>query len=55
MSNRSWFFASGETQQGPYSEGQLRDFIARGTVRADTYVWTEGMAAWQRAGEIPGL
>jgi len=55
MSNRSWFFASGETQQGPYSEDQLRDFIARGSVRPDTYVWTEGMAAWQRAGDIPGL
>ena len=55
MSNRSWFFASGETQQGPYSEAQLREFIARGAVRADTFVWTEGMSGWQRAGEIPGL
>lgn len=55
MSNRSWFFASGETQQGPYSEDQLRDFIARGTVRSDTFVWTEGMSAWQRAADIPGL
>jgi len=55
MSNRSWFFASGETQQGPYSEAQLREFIARGAVGADTFVWTEGMSGWQRAGEIPGL
>ena len=55
MSNRSWFFASGETQQGPYSEAQLREFFARGAVRADTFVWTEGMSGWQRAGEIPGL
>ncbi|MEO6947457.1 MAG: DUF4339 domain-containing protein [Nitrobacter sp.] len=55
MSNRSWFFASGNTQQGPYSEDQLRDFIARGAVRADTFVWTEGMSGWQRAGDIPGL
>ncbi|MGN6116543.1 MAG: DUF4339 domain-containing protein [Nitrobacter sp.] len=55
MSNRSWFFAAGDQQQGPYSEEQLRDFIARGSVRADTYVWTEGMAAWQRAGDVPGL
>jgi hypothetical protein len=55
MSNRSWFFAVGDQQQGPYSEEQLRDFIARGSVRTDTYVWTEGMAAWQRAGDVPGL
>lgn len=55
MPNRQWFFASGNTQQGPYSQHQLRDFIARGAVRADTRVWTEGMSDWQRAGDIPGL
>jgi hypothetical protein len=55
MSNRSWFFASEDKQQGPYPEDQFRDFIARGLVRADTLVWSEGMAGWQRAGDIPGL
>ena len=55
MSNRSWFFASHGQQQGPYPEAQLRDFIARGTVTSETLVWTEGMADWQKAGDIPGL
>ena len=55
MSNRSWFYASNGQQQGPFPEAQLRDLIARGTVRADTLVWTEGMSGWQRAGDIPGL
>jgi len=55
MSNRSWFYASGGQQLGPYPEVQLRDLIARGSVRADTLVWTEGMAGWQKAAEIPGL
>lgn len=55
MSNRSWFYASNGQQQGPYPEAQLRDLIIRGTVSADTLVWTEGMSGWQRAGEIPGL
>ena len=55
MSNRSWFYAAGDQQQGPFSEDQLQDFIARGGVRAETYVWTEGMPAWQRAGDVPGL
>jgi hypothetical protein len=55
MSNRSWFFASQGKQQGPYPEAQLRDFIANGTVTAETLVWTEGMAGWQKAGDIPGL
>src|SRR5471030_257732 len=55
MSDRSWFCASQGQQYGPYLEVQLREFIARGAVTADTLVWTEGMADWQRAGEIPGL
>ena len=55
MSNRSWFFASEGKQQGPYPEAQLHEFIANETVTAETLVWTEGMAGWQKAGDIPGL
>jgi hypothetical protein len=55
MSNRSWFFASQGQQQGPYPEAQLRELIASGAVTAETLVWSEGMAGWQKAGEIPGL
>src|SRR5258705_3847215 len=54
MSNRSWFFASQGKEQGPYPEAQLREFIANGTVTAETLVWSEGMAGWQKAGDIPG-
>jgi hypothetical protein len=55
MSDRTWFYAFDGKQQGPYPESQLRDLIVRGTVTADTLVWTEGMAGWQRAGDIPDL
>ena len=55
MAARSWFYASEGQQHGPYPEIQLRELIARGTITADTLVWTEGMANWQRAGDIPGL
>src|SRR5229473_6019460 len=55
MPSRTWFYASQGQQQGPYPEAQLRDLIARGTVRPDTLVWCEGMAGWQKAGEIPEL
>jgi hypothetical protein len=53
MSN--WFYAANGQQQGPFGDAQLRDLIANGTVRADTLVWTEGMAGWQKAAEVPGL
>lgn len=55
MADRAWFFAEGDKQHGPHSESRLRELIAAGTVTAATYVWTEGMSGWQRAGEIPGL
>jgi len=55
MASRSWFYAANGQQQGPFPEEQLRDLIARGTVRSDTLVWSDGMADWQKAGEIPGL
>jgi len=51
----SWFFAADGKQQGPFPDAQFRDFVARGTVRSDTLVWSEGMTGWQKAGEIPGL
>jgi len=51
----SWFYASEGKQQGPYPEGQFRDLIAQDVVRPDTLVWSEGMAGWQKAAEIPGL
>jgi hypothetical protein len=55
MSDRSWFFAFEGKQQGPYPEDHLREFIAKKMIKADTLVWSEGMAGWQKAGDIPGL
>lgn len=51
----NWFYASEGKQQGPYPDGQFRDLVAQGVVRPDTLVWSEGMAGWQKAAEIPGL
>src|SRR6202522_1899507 len=55
MSERTWFYASQGQQQGPYSEAQLRELFAKGIVTPGTLLWSEGMANWQRAAEIPGL
>ncbi|MGJ5080398.1 DUF4339 domain-containing protein [Bradyrhizobium sp. HKCCYLS3013] len=55
MSNRSWYYAAQGQQQGPTSEDELRDLIARGVVTAETLLWSDGMAGWEKAGRIPGL
>ncbi len=55
MTDRSWFFAVQGQQQGPVPESRLRELIAAGRIDAETLIWTEGMANWQKAGEIPGI
>jgi hypothetical protein len=55
MANRQWYTAIGGQQAGPYSDQRLGEMIASGMVRADTFVWCNGMTDWAAAGDIPGL
>lgn len=40
---------------GPYSVAQIQQGVAAGQVTAQTLVWTNGMAAWAPAGQVPAL
>ena len=40
---------------GPYSVAQIQQGVAAGQVNAQTLVWTNGMAAWTPAGQVPAL
>jgi len=55
MSERTWFTASGDKQDGPFSDSQLSALLAAGSLTQDTFVWTEGMAGLPRAGDTPGF
>ncbi len=55
MADRSWYIASDGKQEGPFPETDIRAFIAAGRVTAETLVWSEGMTAWQRAGDFSSL
>ncbi|HKH80146.1 MAG TPA: GYF domain-containing protein [Methylovirgula sp.] len=55
MSERSWYIANAGKQEGPFPEAHIRELILAGQITADTLVWSTGMSAWQRAGDIPGL
>jgi TM2 domain-containing membrane protein YozV len=47
----SYYIAVGADRKGPFPKEQL---LAEG-LRADTLVWTEGMADWQAASTVPEL
>ena len=55
MASRQWYIANNNQQEGPYLDEQIRDLIAQGRVTADTLVWCEGMSAWAKVAEVPGL
>lgn len=49
-----WYYAEGGRQVGPVEESVLDELVRQGTVRDDTLVWREGMAAWQRHAAVRG-
>ncbi|MCB1158514.1 MAG: SPFH domain-containing protein [Leptospiraceae bacterium] len=39
-------------QQGPFPMDQLKNMAANGQLTKQTYIWKQGMANWQAAGEV---
>lgn len=52
MTDKLWYINADGTQQGPYTDEQLRDLIARVEVTADTLVWCQSMPSWAKASEV---
>jgi len=50
-----WFYSEAGNQVGPIEETELNRLVTLGTVRADTLVWHEGLAAWQPLGVVRGM
>ncbi len=42
-------------QQGPFGTAELQRLASGGQLTRDTLVWTAGMAAWTKAGEVAAL
>jgi len=55
MTDQLWYYAVNNQREGPVSDGDLRQKIAAGEIRADTLVWNQTMKDWTRAGDVPGL
>lgn len=47
---QTWHVALNGTPAGPFDKAQIIDFISQGQLKAETLVWTNGMANWEAAG-----
>lgn len=50
-----WYYAKEGTQQGPVSDGQIKQLIAAGHIQPADLVWKNGMADWQPLSQISEL
>lgn len=53
--NTQFYVSVNGAQQGPFTIEQLQQFAAMGQVTPQTYVWRQGLSAWQNAGNLPEL
>jgi hypothetical protein len=51
----AYFIAVGGQQAGPFDLGALQQQAQVGRLTRDTLVWTQGMASWAAAGQVPAL
>lgn len=50
-----YFVAVNGQQQGPYPVSQLQQYAQGGQFTRESLVWSQGMAQWTKAGEVPEL
>ena len=55
MSESIWYYARGESEQGPISTAQIKALAATGALRRDDLVWKEGMENWLPASDVDEL
>ena len=51
----SYMVSANGQQFGPFNMPQLQQMVQNGQLTAQTYVWKQGMANWELAGNVPEL
>lgn len=49
---RQFFVVISGQQSGPFDVATISDMVSQGTITAETLVWAQGMANWEKAGGI---
>ncbi len=56
MSDKQWYYLDPENQQqGPFSIGEIRQFIAEGILTRQSFLWHDGLTTWTAANKIAGV
>ena len=42
----NWYYVENGQQKGPVTQDQMDELARQGTIKADSLVWTDGMANW---------
>jgi hypothetical protein len=50
-----WYAGIDNQQAGPFTPEQLQQMIAEGQIDRETLVWKQGMAGWEKAGQVADL
>jgi hypothetical protein len=52
---KQWYIGVNGQQQGPFDQAGLAGQARSGALTRETLVWSEGMAGWTAAGQVPEL
>ena len=55
MADATWYWSDGDARNGPVKPADLARMAVAGQLRADSLVWTDGMAEWKPVGQVAGL
>jgi len=55
MAERIWYTSRNGQRQGPFSDKAMQQSVAYGQLLPSDLVWTEGMAQWAPASDVPEL
>lgn len=54
-SGQRWWYGKNGVELGPVDQATLQQMLASGGLTPDDIVWTDGMAHWTAARQVPGL
>ena len=49
MDDTQWYYVVGSDSKGPFGSQEIEDMIRRGFVGPQTFVWHDGLPAWEAA------